>query len=80
MSDTVFIVSTGENHEGSEVVGVYRSYDKAVAAAMAVETEFEGGWISGGPPAVVGVVLVGDRCMWSNGCDYVEVSSHVIES
>ena len=66
MSDTVFIVSTGGNRDGFVVVGVYRSYDKAEAAAMVVETEFDGGWN-------------GRRGLWTNGDAYVEVTSHVIE-
>tara|TARA_R110000751_G_scaffold78091_2_gene157435 strand:+ start:527 stop:715 length:189 start_codon:yes stop_codon:yes gene_type:complete len=55
MSDTVFIVSTGGNRDGFVVVGVYRSHDKAEAAAMVVETELGGGWLGAGGCAYVEV-------------------------
>lgn len=66
----VYIASRGERGEGSEILGVYSTYEAAQARALSEEAHFgDGRW--------------SPRRLWSaweNGCDYVEVTEHEVES
>lgn len=76
----VYIVLTGEAHEGGHVEGVYMQREDAVKMAKLVRAHFPSGWkkssegerllIRGG----VGVQYV----EWASGCDWVSVEEHEV--
>ena len=64
----VYVVVLGERYEGSRIVSVHSEKATAVAAALACETCYEGGWVE----------AVEDDS-WENGCDYVLVRTFEVQ-
>lgn len=64
----VWVVEKGEKHEGGTVISVHQTRSGAEIAALAMPTDFEGGWDE-----------VGDNC-WENGCDYVKITWYDVEA
>ncbi len=63
---SVFVVECGERYEGSTVIGVYFSEEKAVKVALNQDTCFDGGW------------KLQDENYWTNGCDFVRVKEYEV--
>lgn len=63
----VYVVSSGEKHEGSCVEGVYDSLEKARASVDNIKCCFEGGWIEE------------EDNYWINGCDFVIIQDKEIK-
>jgi len=60
----VWVVESGEKHEGGSVRSVHCKKQRAVAAALATKCVFDGGGIHTDEC---------DELEWVNGCDYVRV-------
>lgn len=63
----VWLVTHGEYGEGKTTVSVWLRKDKAIKAALAQSTCFEGGWKPYGED------------MWRNGCDVVTVEQFEVQ-
>ncbi len=77
----VFIVSRGERSEGSSVVGVFASEEKAIEIALSQEAHF-GEWTK--PMLHQGKHKFTDYfgnsvTIWWNGCDFVQVVKHPVK-
>jgi hypothetical protein len=64
---SVFVVETGEKHEGSCVISVHTTYSGAFAAAMKVPAHFEDGW------------KFVSQDYWENGCDFLGVTEYKVQ-
>lgn len=63
----VYVLSRGEDHEGSYIVGVFASKEDAVAKAAQMPTHYEGGWEP-----------LRDN-FWGNGCDYLLIEEWKVQ-
>lgn len=77
----VFIVSRGERGEGSSIVGVFSSEEKATEVALSQEA-YWGEWT---PPMIhqgehKSTDYHGNEVtIWWNGCDFVKVVKHKVQ-
>ena len=57
----IYLVESGEQHEGGHVTSVHKNYGYAWERALDTKTNFEGGWVEV------------REDYWENGCDFVRV-------
>jgi hypothetical protein len=66
----VYVVMSGEKHEGGKVISIHQNCDDAINAAGQIEAVFHGGWMK-------------EKSPWNyyaeNGCDFVSVQSFDVE-
>lgn len=71
----VFIVSQGERGEGSSVLGVFASEEKATEVALSQESP----WVDWGSPEKHTDYDGREITIWWHGCDYVKVVKHKVQ-
>lgn len=72
----IYIVLTGEAHEGGSVEGVYMQREDAIKMALFVKTYFPGGWQL--ETERQADAEDHDIRVWTNGCDWVSVEEHEV--
>ena len=66
----VYVVMTGERHEGGRIVSIHYIYDDAIKVAKSIEPVFPGGWIEKSSDT---------NYYAENGCDFVSVECFEVQ-
>jgi hypothetical protein len=65
----VWVLSQGEHGEGSRIIGIYTTKEKALEQIPLIEAHFDGGWVTN--------LFIKDS--WDNGCDYLILGEYEVQ-